>query len=44
MPDGVEAAGPHTLSFDAATLAPGVYIVRMQAGNQVRSQAFTVVR
>ncbi len=38
------AAGAHELPFPAATLAPGVYVVRIVAGAERASRTVTVVR
>ena len=38
------AAGPHALSFPASTLAPGVYVVRVAAGDDAAARTVTVVR
>ncbi len=42
--DGPAPAGEHPVRFDAAGLAPGVYVVRMTAGGQAAAQALTLVR
>jgi hypothetical protein len=36
--DEVRTAGPHTATWNAAGLAPGVYLCRMQVGDHVRTQ------
>ena len=38
------AAGPHALAFPTSTLAPGVYVVRVTAGDDTASRTVTVVR
>ena len=40
----VKEAGYHTASFDAARLASGVYIYRMQAGEQTFTRKMTLVK
>ncbi len=42
--DGPLAAGEHTLSFDAADLPSGVYLVRAAVGGEVTTRRITVVR
>ena len=37
-------AGPHALPLRAGTLAPGVYVVRLQAGDVAATRKVTVVR
>ncbi len=41
---GEGAAGRHEVRFDASALAGGVYLVRLEAGGQVRTQRITVLR
>jgi len=36
--------GAHTVELDASALAPGVYVVRLRAGEETRSTRITVVR
>ena len=38
------ATGPQRATLDASTLAPGRYVVRLRAGDAVRSRPLTVVR
>ena len=38
------ASGPHDLAFPTASLAPGVYVVRVMAGAESASRTVTVVR
>ncbi|TVR13360.1 MAG: T9SS C-terminal target domain-containing protein, partial [Balneolaceae bacterium] len=38
------AAGTHTVTFDAANLASGVYMYRLQAGSTVLSRKLTVIK
>ena len=42
--DGDRAAGPHEAALDAGALAPGVYVVRLDAGGHVLARPLTVVR
>ncbi len=42
--DGPLAVGAHALTFDAAGLAPGVYVVRAVAGEAMLAQRLTVIR
>ena len=42
--DGPLASGPHNFSFDAASLSPGLYVVRARAGGLREARALTVVR
>src|SRR5690606_23019616 len=42
--DGEVEAGRHEASLDAATLAPGVYLVRLSAGAFTATRRVTVVR
>ena len=41
---GSWGAGERSVSFDASALAPGVYVVRLGAGAEVRTRRLTVVR
>ena len=41
---GERAAGRQEVVFDASNLASGLYFLRLQAGDQVRTGRFTVVR
>ena len=42
--DATEAAGEHTVEWSAAAAAPGLYVVRLQAGDQVGTHRMLVVR
>jgi hypothetical protein len=42
--DGVQGAGMHEVRFDAATLATGVYLCRMQSGSFVEARKLLLVR
>lgn len=42
--DGPLGAGAHALTLDVRRLAPGVYVVRVQAGGAVLSRRVTVLR
>lgn len=42
--EGDRPAGPHEATFDAGALAPGVYVVRFEAGGRVVARPVTVVR
>jgi uncharacterized lipoprotein YddW (UPF0748 family) len=43
--EGVDApAGPRVVVFDSAALAPGRYVIRLQAGPHTATQALTVTR
>lgn len=44
LADGAQAAGPTLASLATARLAPGVYVLRLDAGGVVRTQPLTVVR
>ncbi len=41
---GAFPAGVHDLEVDTTRLAPGTYLVHLQAGASVESHPFTVVR
>lgn len=41
---GVRAAGLHETRFDVGRLGPGVYRIRLQAGNELVSRSLVVVR
>ena len=41
---GDQPAGRHVVGSDAATLAPGVYSLRLRAGNETLTQKMTVIR
>ncbi|MCH7638004.1 MAG: T9SS type A sorting domain-containing protein [Bacteroidetes bacterium] len=38
------AAGKHEVAFDAGRLAPGVYVLRLEAGSSIATQRLTVIR
>ena len=42
--DGIHSAGDHTITFNTASLAGGMYIVRMTAGGETVSHPFTVLK
>lgn len=42
--EGRHTAGPHTATFRAADLAPGVYVARLATGDQAQTTRFVVVR
>lgn len=42
--EGEQTAGPHTAPLDAGALAPGVYVLRLSAGDRTATQRLTVVR
>lgn len=44
LEDGVHPAGPHESRLDAATLGPGVYRLRLRAGDRVATRSLVVVR
>lgn len=44
LAEGVRSAGSHEVVFDASDLPSGVYILRLQAGNQVATMKVSVVR
>ena len=44
LAEGARAAGEHAARFDARGLAPGRYVVRLQAGGATRRADVTVVR
>ena len=44
LAEGAHAAGPHALDVETAGWAPGVYTVRVRAGEAVATQRLTVVR
>ena len=41
LADGHFAAGTHTALFDGAWFASGIYLVRLQAGGNVRTMRIT---
>jgi len=44
LADGEQAAGTHTFTLDASTLAAGTYVSRLEAGGRVQTQRLVVVR
>lgn len=42
--DGVQPAGDHTVTFDAAGLPSGVYLVRLETPSHAESRAVTLLR
>ncbi|TVQ09791.1 MAG: T9SS C-terminal target domain-containing protein [Balneolaceae bacterium] len=42
--DEYQYPGTYTITADAGTLASGVYIYRLQLGNEVRTRKFTVIK
>ena len=44
LADGEQAAGPHEVRLDTARLAPGVYVVRLDAGVGALARRITVAR
>ena len=44
LASGRQTAGEHTADWSAAGVAPGVYVVRLQAGGAVASHRVSVVR
>ena len=44
LAEGAYAAGEHTVAWDAAGLASGVYFARLSAGNAVATRQMTLVR
>ena len=44
LAEGARAAGDHTARWDAADVAPGLYVVRLRAGDAVATHRVTVVR
>ena len=42
--DGDFAAGEHTVTFDTSSLAAGVYVYRLSAGDFAATRRMTVVR
>ena len=42
--DGALSAGPHSAQFDAAALAPGVYVARLRADGRTATQSVVVAR
>lgn len=44
MADGVQPAGDHEATFDAASLPSGIYVIRLTAGKTTITRRVTVVR
>jgi hypothetical protein len=44
LADGVFPVGTHNVSWDAANMASGVYIYRLQAGDQVMVRKMTLMK
>ena len=44
LAEGLRAAGPHRVTFDAAGLAAGVYVYRLEAEGRVESKRLTLVK
>ncbi len=44
LQNGRQSAGLHTVAFDASTLSSGVYIYRIQAGNEVLARKMTLIK
>jgi len=44
LEDGFLSAGLHSVSFDASNLSSGIYLYRLQAGDQVMTRTLTLVK
>ncbi len=44
LTNGILPAGKHAVNFDASTLASGVYLYRLQAGNAVQMKKMTLLK
>jgi aerobic-type carbon monoxide dehydrogenase small subunit (CoxS/CutS family) len=44
LAEGQAAAGAHTVTFDASNLSSGIYIYRLQAGEQVLTRQLTLIK
>lgn len=44
LADGEMPAGRHAVTFDGSRLASGVYLYRLQSGNQVLTRKFTLIK
>lgn len=42
--DGMPGAGTYSMTFDASALTPGVYILRLEAGDQIRTERMVRTR
>ncbi len=42
--DGVKSAGAHTAAFDASSLASGVYVYRLVAGNNIQIKKMMLIK
>ena len=41
---GRQSAGTHEINYDATNLSSGIYMVRMQVGNEVQTAKITLVK
>ena len=44
LSEGMLPAGRHEVRFDASSLSSGTYLLRLEAGSQVRTRAVTLVK
>jgi hypothetical protein len=42
--DGMQAAGAYTVTFDASTLASGVYVYTLRAGDRVVTKKMLLMK